>query len=698
MAASPHTNSRLTSKRIEGDLIVWIVVILVVAGCFALRERAEWIASYPDSWTLPLSTWINHFMEWFIEHFRWFFKSVSWVLQWPMSWIQLLLQWLPWPATIAAFTVLAFVSAGWRLALFTVLSMFYMVLIGYWSESMRTLALVFVSVPLALLIGLFTGIAAFKWKACNRVVQPVLDVMQTLPTFAYLIPILLLFGFGPVVGLIASAIYACPPMVRNVILGLQRVTPEVVEAALMSGATRRQLLWRVQIPSSISNIMMGVNQTLMAALSMVIIAAIIGSSNDIGWEVLDMMRKARFGESLLAGAVICLIAMNLDRISRGFVGRQRLHAVPGSLWKQYQAGWVALFAVLGLVGLSKLVPALKEYPQELVFYPAAAINAGVGYLNVEFAGFWDGFKEKGLFFFLLPLRIGFETSIRPFSWGFSLTPTIITYYAVGVVVLTLAVGRFWGWRAAIGVLLLCGLLYFGVSKIPWPALILVVSVLALQVGGWRLATFAVVGMSFLAVAGIWDVAMGSVYLCAAAVATSFVIGSSVGIAAAHSERISAIVRPINDTLQTIPLFVFLIPVLMFFAVGDFSAYLAIILYATVPAVRYTEHGLRQVPSEIVEAATACGCTGSQMLWHVKMPLAIPEIMLGLNQTVMFGLAMLVIAALVGTRELGQQIYVALGAADTGAGMVAGIAITVIAMITDRIIQSWSASKKAALGL
>ena len=698
MSANPGVISNPSHPRIERDLIVWAVVIAVVAGCFALRGHVEWIESYPDSWTVPVALWINHFMEWFVAHFQGLFKAFSWVLKWPMIWIQDLLQWLPWPATIAAFAVLAYLSAGWRLALFTVLSMFYMVLIGYWSESMRTLALVFVSVPLALVIGLFTGIAAFKWKSCNRIVQPMLDVMQTLPTFAYLIPILLLFGFGPVVGLIASAIYACPPMVRNVLLGLQRVPLEVVEAALMSGATRRQLLWRVQIPTSLSNIMMGVNQTLIAALSMVIIAAIIGSSADIGWEVLDMMRKARFGESLLAGAVICLIAMNMDRISRGFVGRHRTYASRGSFWVRYRAGWIVLILTAGFVGLAKLVPAFREYPGEWVFYPADEINTGVKYINVEFADFWEGFKRKMLFFFLLPLRIGFETAIRPFSWGFELTPAITTYYALGVAGLTGIVAWLWSWRAAVGVLLTGGLMYFGISNIPWLALILVVSVLAGQVGGWRLGLFAALGTSFLAVTGIWDVAMGSLYLCAAAVVTSFLLGSMVGIAAAHSNRVSAVVRPINDTLQTIPLFVFLIPVLMFFAVGDFSAYLAIILYATVPSVRYTEQGLRQVPSEIIEAATSSGCTGWQMLWHVKLPLAIPEIMLGLNQTVMFGLAMLVIAALVGTRELGQQIYVALGAADTGAGMVAGIAITLIAMITDRVIQSWSARKKAALGL
>ena len=141
--------------------------------------------------------------------------------------------------------------------------------------------------------------------------------MRSVPTFAYLIPILLLFGFGLVIGLIASAIYASPPMVRNVILGLRRVPTDIVESGQMSGTTKRQLLWWVQIPTALPTIMIGVNQTTMCALSMVIIAAIIGSSADIGWEVLSTMRRAQVGLALLAGWVSALIAMIMDPISRG---------------------------------------------------------------------------------------------------------------------------------------------------------------------------------------------------------------------------------------------------------------------------------------------------------------------------------------------------------------------------------------------
>ena len=299
---------------------------------------------------------------------------------------------------------------------------------------------------------------------------------------------------------------------------------------------------------------------------------------------------------------------------------------------------------------------------------------------------------------LIPLNVGLQNAVKPFSWGFQLTPTMSWGYAAAMAALTMFASQRWSWRVAVAIALVAGIVYFGISKTPWPAFILAISVLAWQVGGWRLGVFALLGLLFIAITGFWAFAMRSVYLCTAAVVTSFVGGALLGIWAAHSDRVSAFIRPINDTLQTMPLFVFLIPVLMFFQIGEFTAYLAIIMYAMVPAVRYTELGLRNVRPDIVEAARSMGCSGNQMLWQVKLPLAIPEIMLGLNQTVMFGLAMLVVAALVGTRGLGQQVYVALTAGDSGRGVIAGLSITVIAIITDRTIQAWSTGRKRALGL
>ena len=147
-----------------------------------------------------------------------------------------------------------------------------------------------------------------------------------------------------------------------------------------------------------------------------------------------------------------------------------------------------------------------------------------------------------------------------------------------------------------------------------------------------------------------------------------------------------------------PPFVILIPFVMIFKIGEFTALLAIIAYAIVPAIRYAEHGLRNLPAEVLEAARSMGCTRWQMLWQVKLPLALPVIMLGLNQTIMYGISMLVIAAVVGTSGLGQRVYIGLGDGDFGVGIVAGIGMAIIAMLADRMTNAWSRSRQEAFGL
>ncbi|MCZ6668324.1 MAG: ABC transporter permease subunit [Gammaproteobacteria bacterium] len=677
----------------------WVGVILVSAVCLLLRDKVAWLNQLPADLVIPVADWINIYMDWFIDTFKWIFRSINWLLSWPMNGAQALLQWLPWPATIAAFCVVAYISSGWRLSIFTGLALLYMVITGYWSPSMNTLGIVFVSIPLAVGVGFVLAVVSYKSERANRIVQPILDLMQTVPTFAYLIPILLLFGFGPVVGVVASSIYACPPMVRNMILGLQKVPADVLESGVMSGSTKRQLFWWVQVPSAMPNIMVGVNQTTMCALSMVIIAAIIGGSADIGWEVLSTMRKAQFGQSLLAGVVIALIAMILDRISRGFTDRTRaIERRHLSRIDRSKPLFTALGLMLAFILLSIFVPALRTFPETLIFYPADVINEGLRYVTANYAIFMSTLKNTVLFYYLLPIKIGFANAISPFSWGFSLTSAMVWGYAV-----VIFVGACWlflkrSWQSSIAVVITGGLLYFGLTAIPWLPFILIVTLLAWQAGGLRVATLAFTGLLFMLFTGIWPQAMLSVYLCLAAVMICLLVGGSLGIWASRSQRASNFLRPINDTLQSMPLFVILIPFLMFFQIGEFTSFLAIIAYAIVPMIRYTEHGLRHVPEETVEAARSMGCSPRQMLWEVKMPLALPEIMLGLNQTVLFALAMLVITALVGSKGLGQLVYIALGRADTGLGLVAGLGMALIAIIADRIIQSWCAKRKDALGL
>jgi glycine betaine/proline transport system permease protein len=176
------------------------------------------------------------------------------------------------------------------------------------------------------------------------------------------------------------------------------------------------------------------------------------------------------------------------------------------------------------------------------------------------------------------------------------------------------------------------------------------------------------------------------------------VGVPLGIASALRPRLWRVVRAAIDTLQTLPSFVYLIPVVMLFRVGDFTAMIAVVLYALAPAVRYTAHGIMAVPERYVEAGTASGCTGRQLLWRIRIPLALPEIMLGLNQTIMLAISMLVITALVGTRDLGQEVYVALAKADIGRGLVAGLCVAFIAIVADRLVAAGATRVRAKLGL
>ncbi|HSS64719.1 MAG TPA: ABC transporter permease subunit, partial [Gammaproteobacteria bacterium] len=219
-----------------------------------------------------------------------------------------------------------------------------------------------------------------------------------------------------------------------------------------------------------------------------------------------------------------------------------------------------------------------------------------------------------------------------------------------------------------------------------------------QLGGWRLALVTASLALFIALTGNWEKSMISIYLCGISVLFAALIGIPIGIWAALNDPAHRVVQNIIDTLQTLPSFVYLIPVVMLFRVGDFSAMIAIVAYAVVPAIRYTDHGIRQVPADLVEASRAMGCSRMQLLRRVQLPIAMPEIMLGINQTIMMALAMLVITALVGTRDLGQEVYIALTKADTGRGVVAGVCVAFIAIIADRLIGAWARKKKRELGL
>ena len=697
----PHRFRQMTHERHKPTILRLIplhfrtgsqaafAALIVGVACLLIEPIAPWITTWPTNWELPFTQWVGSLLTWFIEGIKPAARVFSALLGYPMSWANLALVQTPWPIIIGIVTALGWYLGGASKAALGFIGLSFVLASGYWIEGMNTLALIGVSVPLALILGGAIGVLANELPRIKSALQTVLDVMQTVPTFAYLTPILLLFGFGPVVGLIASAIYAAPPMARNVMLALERVDSEVKEAAIMSGGTRFQQLIHIELPSATKQIMVGVNQSLMAALSMVIIAAVIGGFNDIGWEVLLTMRKAQFGQALLAGTAIVVFAVIIDRLSATLATERKRYDPRVTM---------ALLAVTALV--TAVLWSQLPNPADLNTLNSVAdfIDAKlIGFIQVN--GAWlEGFKNSAVYFILLPLRIGLDDAVLSFTWGFDWTAKMSYWLFAGGAIAGGLLALRGHVTAGVLTVVAVGILEAGIVNLPWPFVLAGTAALAWVASGSRLAIMSVGLLMTILVSGLWERALLSLYLSGTAIFACAVVGGLIGLVCAVSPLIWKFIRPLCDVLQTIPLFVFLIPVLMIFQIGEFSAFLAICAYAIVPMIRYTRHGLVNTPDELIEAAIASGATKFQIMRDIRAPYAAPTVLVGLNQTILFAFAMLVIAALIGTTGLGQSIYLALGQADVGLGISAGAAMAILAMIADRIVQGFAHEKRLALGL
>ncbi|WP_240904358.1 proline/glycine betaine ABC transporter permease [Rhodobacter sp. SGA-6-6] len=537
---------------------------------------------------------------------------------------------LSWVAVTVAAVALGHYARDLMLGLLAGALMIYLAVFGQWESAMVTLASIVIAVPMGVAGGLALGIAGWRWKPVERVLMPLLDLMQTIPTFAYLVPVLVLFGFGPVAALLATVIYAMPPMVRVTLVALRAVPAEIMDFAAMAGCTPGQRMRKVMLPVALPDLMVGVNQVIMLSLNMVIIASMIGAGG-LGADVLESLRRLNIGGGIEAGLAITALAVVLDRLGQALAeragGRQ---ALQGPWWRRHPRLVLVLAVALatGLLGL--VLPAVQDWPK--------------GW-TVTTKGFWSGLMEW--------INVNYFDQLETFRvW-------MLEH-------LMLPVKRFF-------------------FALPWPFVLAVLALAGWRLGGWRLSALAAALCLFVAVTGLWEQAMMTLYLCGISVLVAMAIGVPLGIWAASSPSAGRGIGGVVDTLQTLPSFVYLIPVVMLFRVGDFSAMVAVVLFALVPAVKYTAHGLRSVPAELIEAGVVSGATRGQILRKIRLPMAVPMILLGLNQTILLALSMLVITALVGTRDLGQEVYIALTKADVGRGLVAGLSIAAIAILADRLI-------------
>lgn len=651
MSSSAHAMSApgiAASPRLPLPLIIIAIIILGVAASWLFPPLARW----PDDLIIPFRAWVTDGFAWVSGAIKPLTRGLSWLLSWPLWLVEGLLfrgfpsvglAPIPWVTLVGGTAILAHWAGGLRLAAFCGLAAFYLAVFGLWTDSMQTLAIVLVTVPIAALTGLALGIWATRKARVERVLNAIFDVMQATPHMAYLGPVVILFGFGQVPAMLATFAFALPPMARCTILGIRTVPQDILEAGRMAGCTPRQLLWKVEVPAAEKTLMLGLNQVVMQTLAMVVIASLVGASG-LGQKLLFSLQQLQIGKAVEQGVAITLIAIVLDRMTQAYMRKNPEHgAMHRSWWLRHPhiAGFV-LLAVVSVL-LASMFPAVAVLPKELTLSYGGPINDAVRWFS------------KTLFPFVKPVRDGLTI------W------------------LLLPLRDFYLW-------------------LPWPVMLGVLGAIGYHFGGWRLALLPVALFGFMMLAGFWVPLMLTIYLVTSATVLCVIIGIPIGIWAARSPSAAHVINAGCDTLQTFPSFIYLIPVIMLFQTSDVSNVIAMLAYATVPAVRYTYLGLLRVPAATVEAAIASGATNGQRLRKVELPIAFPEILLGINQTIMMALAMVAITALIGSRDLGQEIYKALPGADTGRGLLAGLGIAFIGITADRLIGAWAAQRKRQLGM
>ncbi|MBS0898612.1 glycine betaine/L-proline ABC transporter permease ProW [Pantoea dispersa] len=268
---------------------------------------------------IPLDRWVTEGIDWVVTHFRPLFQGIRVPVDYILSAFQQLLMGLPAPVAIVVFALIAWQIASPAMGLATLISLVLIGMIGAWSQAMVTLALVLTALLFCVLIGLPLGIWLARSERAARIVRPLLDAMQTTPAFVYLVPIVMLFGIGNVPGVVVTIIFALPPVVRLTILGIKQVPADLIEASESFGASPRQMLFKVQLPLAMPTIMAGVNQTLMLALSMVVIASMIAVGG-LGQMVLRGIGRLDMGLASVGGVGIVILAIILDRLTQS-VGR-----------------------------------------------------------------------------------------------------------------------------------------------------------------------------------------------------------------------------------------------------------------------------------------------------------------------------------------------------------------------------------------
>jgi glycine betaine/proline transport system permease protein len=645
----PATDPIMTQKRVFHGLLLLAFVLAVLK--FILPEN---LIRPPDWLVWPFADWINWTFVFvkddlgFFHVSRAFAGGVEWLLDVSANLLYGKNRWpklgpIPWTVIAVTAFMIGYSLRGWRLGLLSGGTFVWIAMMGQWKWTMETLSVILVAAPFAILVGLLLGIASWRSRRVEVALNPILNIAQSLPHFAYMIPVVIFIGVGPKAGAIVTIIFATPPMIRMTLLGLKKVPPEVVESGKMCGATNWQLLWKVRVPTARTEVLVGVNQVIMQCLAMVVLASFIGMPG-LGQKLLQLLQALKVGRSIEIGITIVLVAVVLDRCSKAWAEKQPVHFDKGTPWWQRH----------------KMV----------------LIWGGLVTIAFVAAQFWDQagiIKRREGFTISKELDLVVEQAI---DWLDPITFAIRSFL-IQYVLIPMRDAYLW---------------------LPFSAVLAFLAAIGWRIGGLRSALVCIVFFGLIAMSGWWDRAMITVYMVSFAVLISASIGLPLGVWGARNERRAKLILLVCDTAQTFPSFIYLIPVVMLFGVNDVAAIGAVVVFGMVPMTRYTIEGLRGVPPALIEAADMSGATRQQRLWTVQLPVAVPTIMIGVNQAVMFSLFMVIIAAFIGTQDLGQEMQRALSSTDVGKGLVLGLCVAFMGLMVDHLVMRWAADRKKLLGL
>jgi glycine betaine/proline transport system permease protein len=557
--------------------------------------------------------------------------------------------WMTWVGTLAAAVLIVLRFGGWRASLVVLGAFVSFALMGLWEESVQTLALMLAAVTLSLLVGMPLGVAAGRSPRVHRAITPVLDAMQIVPAFAYLMPVVILFSVGPAAAVICTMIYSVPPAVRITALGIRGVTPDTVEASKAYGATALQTLLKVQLPLARRQLLLSVNQTIMFGLSLVVIAGLIGGRG-LG-DVVTSGLYSNASLALLAGAAIVIMAIALDRATAAMADRTdptRRHLTEEGRKRARLFTLGTLAGVVAIALVARALGAAESYPDEFetatTVYTATIQDTLLSWIQSVL----DYVQDPS------SLVFGITEPIGNFLVKYALEPLRVL-----------------------------------LAELPWFITVLGLTGIAFLVSGRRPAITVLLMLVAIGVMGVWEPAMDTASQVLVATALAVAIGIAVGVWAAETPRVERLLRPLLDTLQTLPQLVYIIPFIYLMPVSRVPGVVASVLYAVPVVIRLVTSGVRNVPPAAVEAAAAFGATRGQVLTKVKIPLARDAIMLGVNQGIIMVLAVVVIGGLVGSGALGDEVARGLQRNEFGAGVVASLAILALGIALDRVTQSRS---------